>query len=75
MRRLSTFYRGAQRQRRDFSIPPEWMLNLSSHGAQSRAEYSLHSIRDSYILSATIWEYCDILFGLAQVAVSFYAYC
>ena len=34
-------YRGAQRQRRDCSIPPEWMLNSSSRGAQSQAEYSL----------------------------------
>ena len=40
MRCISTFYRSAQRRRQACSIPPEWMLNLSGHAAQSRAEYS-----------------------------------
>ena len=47
----STFYRSAQRQRRECSIPPEWLLNLSGRGAQSHAEYSnfLNNLKTSFI--------------------------
>ena len=44
MRRISTFYCGAQRQRLHCSIPPERVLNSSGRGAQSRTEYSIAEI-------------------------------
>ena len=42
---ISTFCCNAQRRRRGCLIPPEWMLNLSGHAAQSRAEYSRSRIK------------------------------
>ena len=56
-RRISTFYRSAQRRRRGCSIPPEWMLNLRGRGAQSRAEYSKSALGRAIHYLLEQWPY------------------